>query len=212
MLKPSVPFRAMTTTVHLVRHGQVENPAGVIYGRLPGFHLSERGRGQARAAADRLANAPVGALWSSPLERAQETAAEIATRHGLEIVTDDRLLESVNSFEGFKASIRGFAEGLARSPGHWWNLRNPLKPSWGETFAQIRERMLSAVRDAVRQADGKDVVIVSHQSPILVARLALTRRRVPPWLGFTPCETGSVTTLVLDGDRAVSASYFVPDE
>lgn len=201
----------MTATVHLVRHGEVENPGGIIYGRLPGFHLSERGRAQARAAAERLATATVGAVWSSPLERALETASEIAGRHGLEITMDERLLESVNTFEGFKTSVRGFATRLTRSPRHWWSLRNPLKPSWGETFAQIRERMQAAVSDAVSAADGNDAVIVSHQTPIIVARLALAGRRIPPWLGLTPCERGSVTTLVLDGGRAVSAAYFVPN-
>jgi broad specificity phosphatase PhoE len=89
-------------------------------------------------------------------------------------------------------------------------LRNPFTPSWGESFADIRARMLQAVHDATRASDGRDVVLVSHQSPILVARLALAGRRVPPWLAFTPCETGSVTSLELDGGRVVSASYFAP--
>jgi broad specificity phosphatase PhoE len=193
-------------TVHLVRHGEVENPKGIVYGRLPGYNLSERGLQEAAGAAERLRPQPVGGIWASPLERAQETAAVIAEPHGLEVVTDDRLIESDTTLEGITRSL----VGLLRSPRHWWSFRNPVRPSWGETFSEIRARMVSAIEDAMRGSAGKDVVIVSHQTPVLVARLALGRRRVPPWLGFAPCETGSVTTLVLDGDRVASASYFRP--
>ena len=197
----------MSVTVHLVRHGEVENPKGVIYGRLPGYHLSERGRAQAEAAADRLAEADLGALWASPLERAQETAQAIGSRHpGIEMVTDERIIESGTTVEGVGRSIAAFV----RSPRHWWHFRNPWGPSWGESFLSIRQRMLEAVDDAVAAADGREVALVSHQTPVLVARLALARRRVPPWMSFTPCGTGSVTTLVLEDGKVLSASYFAP--
>ena len=197
----------MSVTVHLVRHGEVENPKGVIYGRLPGYHLSERGRAQAEAAAERLSEADLGALWASPLERAQETAQAIASRHpSLEIVTDERIIESDTTVEGVGRSIAAFA----RSPRHWWHFRNPWGPSWGESFMSIRQRMLEAVDAAVETAGGREVAIVSHQTPVLVARLALARRRVPPWMSFTPCGTGSVTTLVLEDGKVLSASYFAP--
>src|SRR5690348_5875191 len=84
------------TIVHLLRHGEVENPAGIIYGRLPGYHLSANGRAMASAAADFFAGRPVAVLFCSPLERAQETARPVAERLGLDIVTDDRLIESWN--------------------------------------------------------------------------------------------------------------------
>jgi broad specificity phosphatase PhoE len=196
------------TTIHLVRHGQVENPKGVIYGRLPGFSLSERGRKQAEAAARRLAERDIGAVWASPLERAQETALIIAEPHGLSVKTDDRLTESGTTLEGVTSTVIGFL----RSPRHWWKLRNPWKPSWGESFADVRTRVLGAIRDAVDSSDGGEIVIVSHQTPVLVARLSLARRRLPPWLGLSSCETGSVSTLVLDGEEVVSASYFKPPD
>src|SRR6266496_3803330 len=94
-----------TTIVHLLRHGEVENPSGVIYGRLPGYHLSANGRLMAGAAADLFAERAVVALFSSPLERAQETARPVAERLGLEIVTDDRLTEAWNYFEGKKFGV-----------------------------------------------------------------------------------------------------------
>jgi broad specificity phosphatase PhoE len=195
-----------TVTIHLVRHGQVENPKGVIYGRLPGFHLSEIGRRQAEAAAERLADADVGALWSSPLERAQETAQAIGAHHEISIVTDERITESRTTLEGAAHNLGTFL----RSPKSWFSFRNPWTPSWGESFTDIKERMLQAVEGAVAAADGHEVVLVSHQTPVLVTRLALAQRHVPPWLAFTPCETGSVTSLELQGSRVLSASYFAP--
>ena len=195
-------------TIHLVRHGQVENPKGVIYGRLPGYSLSERGQRQAKAAAEHLREADLGLIWASPLERAQETALEIAEPHGLEITTEERLTESGTTLEGVSGNI----VRIFRNPNLWWSLRNPMKPSWGESFTEIRARMLSAIDDAIVKADGHEVAVVSHQTPVLVARLALARRQVPPWLGRVPCHTGSVTTLVLDGDRVVTATYFKPPD
>jgi broad specificity phosphatase PhoE len=194
----------MPVTVHLVRHGEVENPKGVIYGRLPGYHLSERGQRQARAAAQHLARANLATVWASPLERAQETATEIARPHGLEVVTDERLIESGSTFEGVGRTIWH----LVSNPAHWWRFRNPLRPSWGESFREIRSRMMGAVTEAAAGAEGREVVIVSHQTPVLVARLALARRRVPPWLAGSPCETGSVTSLELENGVVLSASYF----
>lgn len=195
-------------TIHLVRHGQVENPKGVIYGRLPGYSLSEKGQRQAKAAAEHLHEADLGVLWASPLERAQETALEIAEPHGMEITTEERLTESGTTLEGVSGNI----VRIFRNPKLWWSLRNPMKPSWGESFTEIRARMLSAIDDAIVKADGREVAVVSHQTPVLVARLALARRQVPPWLGRVPCHTGSVTTLVLDGDRVVTATYFKPPD
>ena len=196
----------MTTTIHLVRHGEVENPKGVIYGRLPGYNLSERGQRQAAAAGERLADRDVGAIWASPLERAQETAAAIAAHHEIEIVTDERLIESDTTLEGVGKSITAFM----RSPKHWWALRNPWRPSWGETFLEIKLRMMAAIDDAVEAAGGRDVVIVSHQTPVLVARAALSQRRGPPWLGGAPCTTGSITSIRMDGGVFVGAEYHAP--
>lgn len=196
----------MTTTIHLVRHGEVENPKGVIYGRLPGYNLSERGKRQAEAAADRLADRDVGAIWASPLERAQETAAAIASQHQIEITTDERLIESDTTLEGVGKTMIAFL----RSPKHWWALRNPWRPSWGETFVEIKLRMMAAIDDAVASSGGREVVIVSHQTPVMVARAALSQRRGPPWLGGTPCTTGSITSLEMEGASVVGASYFAP--
>lgn len=196
----------LSGTIHLVRHGNVENPKSVLYGRLPGFHLSERGRQQAEEAAERLAEETIGSLWVSPLERAQETAKAIAARHEVEITTDDRLLESDTRFEGIKKTPIAFL----LTPRNWWEMRNPFRPSWGESFAQIKDRVVGAIADANRAAGAGDTVIVAHQTPIVVARKALARQWGPPWLGGTRCETGSITTMVMEEGRLLSAAYFVP--
>src|ERR1700722_15350585 len=138
-----------STIVHLLRHGEVENPAGIIYGRLPGYHLSANGRAMARAAADFFAERPVVALFCSPLERAQETARPVAERLGLDIVTDDRLIESWNHFEGLKF---GVGDGSLRGPGHWPYLLNPVPPLRGR--AVPRGRGPDARHDGDR-ADGR---------------------------------------------------------
>jgi broad specificity phosphatase PhoE len=196
----------MPTTIHLMRHGAVENPDGVIYGRLPGYGLSERGREQAAAVAQRLASEDVGLMRSSPLQRAQETAAIVAAVLGMDVTTDDRLIESGTTLEGVGRTARSFLT----SPRNWWQVRNPWRPSWGESFAEIRVRMIGAIDDAVAEAGGKDVVIVSHQTPVLVARLALENRTIPPWLAFVPCGLGSLTSMVIDAGRVVSTTYYAP--
>src|SRR5260370_20601277 len=123
-----------TTVVHLLRHGEVAIPDGSISGRLPGYHLSANGRLMAEAAADYLAERAVVALYCSPLERAQETARPVAERLGLPIVTDDRLTEAWNHFEGLKFAV---GRGALRKPAHSRRLSNPFRPSWGEPYRDV---------------------------------------------------------------------------
>jgi broad specificity phosphatase PhoE len=199
-----------TTIVHLLRHGLVENPSGVIYGRLPGYHLSAEGRLMALAAADFFAERPVVSLFSSPLERALETARPVAERLGLPIVTDERLIESTNHFEGMKF---GVGDGSLRRPAHWPYLINPFRPSWGEPYRDVAVRMLSMLetaRAAAAGVDGSEAVCVSHQLPIWVARRKAEGKRL--WHNPTAreCATGSVTSFSYSGDRLTGVSYAVP--
>src|ERR1700731_1333559 len=128
---------AEITVVHLLRHGEVHNPNHVLYGRLPGYHLSANGRMMAAAAADFFDGRPVAAIFASPLERAQETAAPVAERLGLEIVTRDRLIESASWLEGRTFTLTK----LAVTPGNWRALWNPSRPPWGEPFMEVVARM-----------------------------------------------------------------------
>jgi broad specificity phosphatase PhoE len=195
------------TVVHLVRHGQVENPRRVLYGRLPGYHLSLRGRAQADLLAAHFAGTPLAAVVASPLERAQQTATPIAAAHGLELRTDLRLIETSNVFEGAAGNIVWY---ILRHPGLWWRLRDLRAPSWGERNVDMVERVHAAV-DAVRaEFAGRHVVLVSHQAPIWVARLAFEHRRLTHWPGWRRCTLASVTTLSFDGDHLTSVSYAEP--
>jgi broad specificity phosphatase PhoE len=198
---------AEQTRVHVIRHGEVYNPDGILYGRLPGFHLSERGRAQAQAVADALADHDIVAVIASPLQRAQETAAPIAAKHNLPVDTDPDLIESANFFEGRRASP---GDGAWRDPRFWWQLRNPFRPSWGEPYAQIAARMSTAAEKARVRAAGHEAVCVSHQLPVWTLRLHLTGERLWHDPRRRECGLASVTTLRYEGDRLVDVEYFQP--
>jgi len=197
---------AEITVVHLLRHGEVSNPNGVLYGRLPGYHLSANGRLMAAAAADFFAERPVVALFASPLERAQETALPVAERLGLEIVTDERLIESVNVLEGKTVTL---AE-LALNPANWRYLWNPFRPSWGEPYQQVVTRMRQVIGRAREAARGQEALCVSHQLPIWVSRLAAEHKHLWHNPNNRQCALGSVTSFTFDGDELAGVSYAVP--
>ena len=88
------------TVLHLLRHGEVYNPGGVLYGRLPDFHLSEEGRLMAKAAAGFLAGRDVVLLRSSPLDRTLETAGPAGRAVRLEVSIDERLIEPTERVRG----------------------------------------------------------------------------------------------------------------
>jgi broad specificity phosphatase PhoE len=196
-----------SAVVHLVRHGEVENPDRVLYGRIPGYHLSEVGRVMAKAAADFLVGRDVTLVRSSPLERALETAEPIAAELGLRVEVDDRLVEAWNHFEGMRF---GVGDGALRRPRHWVYLRNPFRPSWGEPYRDIADRMLAAVADAARTADGHEAVCVSHQLPIWVARRAVERRRLWHDPRNRECALGSITSLTFTAGRVTDVQYVSP--
>ncbi len=201
-----------STTVHVMRHGQVFNPDGLLYGRLPGFGLSELGHRMASRMAQHFADEPLTHLRCSPLQRARETMAPSAALHpGLEVVIDERLIEAENKFEGkvFGANNRALFD-----PRMFWHVRNPLRPSWGEPYVDIAERMLAALRDAARAAgDGGTALVVSHQLPIYIARRAVEGRcfvHDPRRRRTTLC---SVTTFTFRDERPVRVDYaeHIPD-
>ncbi|MDP9863509.1 MULTISPECIES: histidine phosphatase family protein [Streptosporangium] len=198
---------AETTVVHLLRHGEVHNPANVLYGRLPGYHLSETGRQMAETVAKSVAGRDVVALFSSPLERAQETAAPLAAAFQLEVATDDRLIEAENIFEGISV---GNGDGVFRSPRHYRYLWNPLRPSWGERYTDVVRRMKGAIDTAREAARGHEAIMVSHQLPIWMIRLAAERRRLPHDPRRRQCGLASLTSFSFEGDRLISVGYSEP--
>jgi broad specificity phosphatase PhoE len=196
-----------TTVVHLLRHGEVHNPAGVLYGRLPGYNLSELGRKMAERVAEHFAGQDVTHLGSSPLERAQQTAAPTAAALGLPVQIDERLIEADNVFEG---KTFGVGDGSLRRPAHWVHLRNPLRPSWGEPYRDLARRMLAAIADARDAARGHEALLVSHQLPIWTARSFATGRRLWHDPRKRQCALASLTSFTYQGDELVSVSYEEP--
>jgi broad specificity phosphatase PhoE len=184
--------------VHLVRHGEVFNPNGVLYEQLPNFHLSDKGKLMALAAAQELKSlkAPVIALFSSPLDRAQESAAPFEGLFKLKIQTDPRLIEPTNVFRGKKMG----AKNLALKPHLWWHFRNPARPSWGEPYKSIIARMQEAMIAAAESVSGGDVVLVTHQLPIWITHLSLQGEKLSHDPRKRRCSLSSITTFeYLDG-------------
>lgn len=195
------------TTVHLLRHGEVHNPDLVLYGRLPGFRLSEDGEQMARDAAEALKGRDVTVVVASPLQRAQETAVPIAEQFGVPVGTDERLLESENVFEG---KTVGVGDGALSNPANWKYMIDPFSPSWGEPYAVIAARMLAAAQAARDAARGHEAVLVSHQLPIWTVRRFVEGRRLWHHPARRQCGLASLTSLTWVDDRLVTVTYSEP--
>ncbi|KAA9164858.1 histidine phosphatase family protein [Amycolatopsis acidicola] len=197
----------MTTIVHMLRHGEVHNPERILYGRLPGFRLSERGQRQALTVAEAVAGHDIVHVVASPLQRAQETASPIAGAHRLDVRTDERLIEAANDFEGQRVSV---GDGALRQPQHWSKLRNPFRPSWGEPYLEIAHRMLGAVYRARAVAEGHEALCVSHQLPIWTLRRFLEGKALWHDPRRRQCSLASLTSLVFNGEELVDIVYSEP--
>ena len=198
----------MSSTVHVLRHGEVENPNKILYGRQPGWYLSSRGQEMAATLGQWSKSIDLGALHVSPLQRAQETAAPIAAAHNMAITTDERLIEAANIFEGKSFEL---GSGVLKHPSSWRHLYNPWKPSWGEPYVEQINRMLAAVFAAKNAANGKDAICVSHQLPIWILRSTIENRRLLHDPRKRECTLASVTSVHFDNDGVISGiSYSEP--
>lgn len=194
--------------IHLVRHGEVHNPGGVLYGQLPHFRLSERGQQMAELAAKSLKDrgVKVGAIYVSPLQRTQESASPIEKLFNLDATTDDRLIEPRNIFEGRKLS----AKTIAIRPHLVYHLRNPYQPSWGESYVSIVARMVEAMNDIADRTTGGDAVIVTHQLPIWITHRHLAGLRLAHNPSKRRCALSSITTFERTKDGWVEVDYVDP--
>ncbi|MDE2638432.1 MAG: histidine phosphatase family protein [Chloroflexota bacterium] len=189
----------MTTTLYLMRHGEVHNPTKILYGRMPGFHLSDLGLQQAEAAAEWLADKPIKAIYSSPMERAQQTAALVAQRHaGLAPQTDERILEVFTPYEG-----RPIEELAAAG----WDLYTGNEPPY-ESPAMVLVRVLDFFEHVAVEHRGDSVVAVAHGDILVFPWLhaqgvepeALMKDRLVDYaLPVDYPATASIMTFELDG-------------
>jgi len=192
--------------LHLVRHGEVDNPRGVLYGRLPGYPLSSAGRDMARAAAEwvQASGRDVTSLTCSPLERTQESAEPFTEVFGVAPRIDERVIEPTNVFEGKRM------KRALMNPLNWRYLARPAVPSWGEPYAQVVARMDAAMTDAWGEADDGDVVVVSHQLPIWVTHLAVAGLPTQHDPRHRRCALSSVTSFERSADGWVEVDYVEP--
>jgi broad specificity phosphatase PhoE len=193
--------------LHLVRHGEVHNPTGVLYGRIPGFGLSDLGFRMAQASADSLAGRPVTRIYASPLQRAQESAQPWGKEFGLPVITEDRIIEPTNKFEGQSFE---FGPKVITNPKSWPWVVNPLRPSWGEAYESIAARMLAAMDDAWAATPSGDVVLVSHQLPIWTAHRRITGAKLYHDPRKRRCSLSSITSFAKRDGRFVEVDYQDP--
>jgi probable phosphoglycerate mutase len=154
------------TTFYLIRHGKKDADEQLIVGRTRGIHLNSRGREQAAAIAERLGACGIRHVYSSPLERARETAAPLARVRGVEV----QLLEGLHEYDFGEWS--GMSQETLRTIPEWKNFnsfRSGTKPPRGETMLEVQERF---VREMVRlrmEFPNDEVALVSHGDPLRAA-------------------------------------------
>ena len=202
------------TTIHFVRHGEVENPNHVLYERLPGFHLSNRGLKMARATAKYIATVPqmrgISAIYSSPLERTQETAQQIANALQISpIILDNRLIEAENNFRGKRI---GYGEGALWKNNNWKLVSNLWKPSWGESYKNIAARVGDFAREQVKNHPGEQIVAVTHESPIWSYRHLLETGHAEHNMLLRKTALASITSITFDcaNMNVLSITYVDP--
>ena len=161
------------TTLHFIRHGETEwNVQRRIQGH-PDVPLSERGREQARELAERLAGSSIGAIWSSDLCRALETARPLADRLGIELCVSDALRE--RNFGDDEGKVD--EEVWPRHPPEHWLDPDTAHPS-GESRRDVWNRVASFLDDLLRDPPAEEVALVTHGGPIRLGIAYLERRKI----------------------------------
>ncbi len=194
--------------LHFVRHGEVYNPKGLLYERLDGFPLSDRGHQMAAAAAEELKSMGIDPkkLLVSPLERTRQSAAPVAKEFGLELEIEERIIEPWNKLKGYPMG----AKALVANPGLAIHLYNPGRPSWGEPYREIADRMTEAALDAWENTSEGDVVFVSHQLPIWMTYRSAMGLRLPHNPQSRRCSLSSITSFEVDSGRLLPVDYREP--
>ena len=185
-----------STLILLVRHGATPTTGQVLPGRAPGLHLAERGQAQAREVAARLAGLEIEAIYSSPMERAQETAGPTAEAFGLDVQIDERLIEcEFGRWTGAKLT------DLYQLP-EWRSVQktpSQFRFPGGESFPEMQERMVAALQDLAQRHRGGSVALFSHADPLKAAVAWLQGAPLDAFQKIT-IDTASVSAARLDED------------
>jgi broad specificity phosphatase PhoE len=175
------------TTIYLIRHCEVQNSDHVIYGRLPGFNLCSRGQYQAEKLHEYFVDKDIHIIISSPLERAVQTA-EIISGGRVPITIEREIIEAdYKKWEGIRADERD--------------------PKDGETLAHVEKRMKKAILSAVSKYQGKNILMVSHADPIIIAKLSFEEQPLKN-VNKVELRNASITTLTFgDSNQFIHSSY-----
>jgi probable phosphoglycerate mutase len=161
--QPDAPKPPPSTTLLLARHAVTAETGSMLSGRKPGIDLSDKGREQAEALAERLAALPIAAVYASPIERTMQTASPVAGRHGLDVRTLPGVIEAdYGEWTGGKL-------GELAKEDLWRTVqRAPSRARFpsGESLAEMQVRMVAALERVVADHPGETVVVVSHADPI----------------------------------------------
>jgi broad specificity phosphatase PhoE len=197
------------TTLHLVRHCDVENPEGVLYGHLPGFRLSDKGVRQAHALGEFFAERPVREIYASPLERAQQTAHIIASYlDNAPVVTTPELVEA--RFGLHLQGVRPKDVPLKRPLWFVHMLWPGLLPN-DESVAAMAARVRAPLSRLLRDFPGQEGICVSHGDPIQAFWVESERRHAYA-LHRLQCAKGGMLSLSYEDGELVSQQYRPPRE
>ncbi|HLY46401.1 MAG TPA: histidine phosphatase family protein [Stellaceae bacterium] len=181
------------TLFHLLRHGERQE-SRVLVGRMPGIALSERGRSEIAAVAERLAEGNIAALYSSPLQRTRESAEIVAARLGLPVALHDDLIEldfgewTGATFEAIRADPRWPA---------WANHRSLATIPGGESMRQVQRRAVEALLEIGEAHPDESVVVVSH-GDVIRAMLVFALGMPLDFYGRIEVAQGSLSTVRID--------------
>lgn len=150
------------TTIYFIRHGDVENPKQILYGRLKGFPLSVSGRKQADEIKRKFKNKNIACVYSSPLIRATETASPLARAVSKKVTTTNLLLETKSTLEGMPLTRYKELEPKFHDVWHKSGEKEPVR--------KVLLRMRRFVIRVLKENSGKNVVAVSHAGPIGILR------------------------------------------
>jgi probable phosphomutase (TIGR03848 family) len=182
------------TVLHLLRHGEHGLLGRVLAGRMPGVGLTERGRGEIAAVAERLAGDNIAALYASPLQRTRESAEILAARLGLPIAFRDDIIE-LDYGEWTGATY----DAIRQDPRWqaWVNQRSLAAIPGGESMRQVQRRAVEAVLDINERHPDATVAAVSH-GDVIRAILVFALGMPLDFYGRIEVAQGSLSTLRID--------------
>ncbi len=203
------PTASPVTRCYLARHCDVANPDGVLYGHLPNFPLSAKGRQQAAVMGRYLAEAGIRAIYTSPLQRAQETADLLATElfPFPPVLVRPELVEA--EFGRYLQGTR-YRDVLWRKPRWWVHMVWPGLVPGDESMGSMARRVERTIREGLRERAGEAFLCISHGDPIQ-AFWATSDHRLPWALHRLQCSKGGLLELQYRGEELISKTYLSPE-